>query len=328
MLLEIWVGLINKMSLNSSISSPFMWIAATSEDESITDDEKQVIRVKGLHGPCSVAVTKDRCMVVSEWRGHQVSVITPGGKIENRFGNRQPSEESLKYQRLYELCQRNAQQLQDQLYGSNVGELHEPTSVVVTEDNHILVADSQNRRLQLFTFTGTPVGAVVSSDELKLKYPYDMCIDKRGLIYVTDPFSNCINVLTPELSLSHKFGSETTSKFKAPLGITVDSENMLYVCDSDTSRVLKLSQFGRLLTEYSCDHLRHPVRVAVDSNGVVYVTYSYNPEIAMYTNDGQYIGRFGGDSKIVQSFKRPRGLTIDSEHIYICDSIHNELFIF
>ena len=284
--------------------------------------------LKSMRGPCSCAVNKDGLVVVSEWRGHSVSVLSSEGEIVQRFGNRKPSESSLTYSRIFYPSARPY----SYSFGSKPGELHEPTGVAITDDNHILVSDSQNHRIQLFSFSGVPVGvtpAPTSEDEF-INCPYGIAIDRHGLIYVSNPFKHSISVLTPELSYSYKFGSrgKTPGKFEHPLGVAFDSNNMLYVCDRDNSRIQKLSTHGVPVTTYKVDHLEYPVRVAVDSNGIVYAAYSYSCEIAMFSNDGEYIGRFGGDSEAVSSMKRPRGLTFALDNIYICDTIRDEVLIF
>ena len=282
-----------------------------------------------LRGPCSCAVGKDGMLVVCEWRGHSVSVVNAEGDIVTRFGNKEPTEESLQFRDLF-LSQK---QSSSQLFGSKAGQLHEPTGVAITADNHIAVCDSQNNRIQLFKFSGQPV-ALDSTQNPTIdparatQCPYDIAIDSNGKMYISNPFKHTISVLTADMTFSHEVAKKGRSNAFTPLGIAIDSENTLYVCDRDSSCVLKLSSFGDPITTYKVDHLTCPVRVAVDFNGTVYVTYSYSAEIAMFANEGQYIGRFGGNCENSRKLGRPRGIAVGSDKIYVCDTANNQVVIF
>ncbi len=307
----------------SYTSASHLISACGSEEDT---DSKSFKSFEQLRGPVSCSTTKDGRVVVCEWRGHSVSIIK-AGEIVTQFGNKdpnEPNEDSIKFRNVF----RSPKKSSSQLHGSNTGELHEPTGVAVTEDNHIAVCDSLNNRIQLFNDTGIPVAIAQPPSLLQ---PYDIAIDRNGLMYVSNPLKHAISVFTTEMSFSHEIQvtrGKSTHKYFTPLGLSIDSQNMLYVCDRDDSCIKKLSIFGDPITIYKADHLAHPVRVAVDYNGTVYATYSYSKEIAMFSNNGQYIGRFGGDSDCVKTMKRPRGITIESDNIYICDTINNNVVIF
>lgn len=309
-------------------------LISSSIDEESTDGEttepKPFPPITDLKGPCSCAMTKDSMVVVCEWRGHCVSVIDADGDPLVRFGNRFPSEDSLRQFR--GIFRSPSFKSSSQLFGSKDGELHEPTGVAVTSDDNIAVCDSQNNRVQLFKTSGVHLLSTQRTldDRDKLAHPYDIAINKRsGLMYVSHPFNQTISVLSPELAFSRNITLKGEwSRTFTPLGLAFDSNNILYVCDRDNSQVYKLSPEGEPITVYKTDHLIYPTRVAVDANGIVYVSYSYSSEIAMYSNDGAYIGRFGGGCPTVSQLRRPRGIMLARGNIYVCDTSNNEVVIF
>ena len=306
-------------------------ITCCNEPDGGGDVSSSVESFYHLRGPCSCAVNKEGTLVVCEWRGHSLAIVNPNGETVRRFGNKDPTEDVESLQQFRGIF-RSPKQSSSQLFGTKIGELHEPTGVAVTSDNHIAVCDSQNNRVQLFQFSGTPV-AVASKNTGGMDnftHPHDIVIDRNsGLMrYVSHPFKHRITVLTAEMTFSHEIAKRgQPGRTFTPLGVAVDSENKLYVCDRDNSAVQKLSRFGDPITTYKADHLNYPVRVAVDSNGIVYATYAYVSEIAMFSNEGQYIGRFGGDCETVQKLRRPRGIAVGAEKIYICDTANNQVVI-
>ena len=303
------------------------YISASRLISSSTEDGTTSLKsFAQLRGPNSCAVNKDGMLVVCEWRGHSVALVNSEGEIAARFGNKDPTEDSPQFRGIFQ----PQKQSSSQLFGSKVGELHEPTGVAITDDNHIAVCDSKNNRIQLFNSLGLPVAsAPISTSSGNATHPYDLAIDSKGLVYVSCPFNHTVSVLNTDMSFSHEIKRKgKAAKAFTPLGMAIDSSNVLYACDRDNSCVQKLSLFGDVITTYKVDHLINPVRVAVDSNDTLYVAYSYSAEIAMFTNEGQYIGRFGGDCESSKRLRRPRGITVDSEKIYICDTVNNEVVIF
>lgn len=285
-------------------------------------------RIKHLDGPFGISRMKNGNLVVAEWRGNSISLVNERGSVLMTFGRRQLSKESIICNRLSGVSTKNSER-----HGSSLGELHEPTSIIVTEYNQrLLVVDSMNHRLQAFSCGGDPIGAIGNNGMFNM--PYDVCTDSLNRIYVTDTFSHKVLVLTESYLLSNTFGGKgaTLGKFNCPLGIACDSEGMIYVCDRDNSRVQKMNCFGRPLLEMKQDHLLYPVKVAVDSSGIVYVTYNYLPEVAMFDGStGDYIGSFscqtssGTGDKLV----RPRGILVDDTgQVYVCDVSRNEIWIF
>ena len=289
------------------------------------DDAKPYKSIKGLDGPMSIAQMNNGHLAVTEWRGNSISMVTKEGFRLVTFGRRQLSRESIIYNRLSGVPTKNRER-----HGGNVGELHEPTGILVTKRNQILVADTNNHRLQLFSQSGTPITSVTGSD-VKFRLPYDMCADSCGRVYVSDSANHVIHCLTDDnFLLSHKIGvrGSAIGKFEFPLGLAMDKEGMLYVCDRDNSRVQKMTCYGHTVAEFKHEHYNYPVKVAVDGSNIVYVSYCYIPQVVMFDgNTMEFIGSFGSHGK--QELKRPRGVFVDKTgQVYVCDTSRNEILIF
>ena len=288
-------------------------------------------RITGLDGPFGITQMKNGNLTVAEWRGNSVSLLNRKGFRMMTFGRRQLTKESIIYNRLSGVALKNRDR-----HGDSIGELHEPTSVLVMEHNQrLVVVDSMNHRLQFFSFSGVSLGAIGDHDSsINFDCPYDICIDSLQRIYVTDSFNHQVKVFTDNCLLSHEFGGKGTAlgTFKHPLGIAIDKEEMLYICDRDNSRVQKMNCFGKPLMEFKQEHLLNPVKVAVDTSGIVYVTYAFLPDVAMFDGStGDYIGSFSSQSPngTGEKLLRPRGILVDEDgKVFVCDTSRNEIWIF
>lgn len=296
---------------------------------STTTRELQNQRIKDLDGPSAIDITKNGLLVVSEWRGNSVSLVTKESFIMNTFGRRRLTKMSIICNRLSGVPTRNSE-----LHGESFGELHEPTGIAVTKENKIIVVDSKNNRVQLFSISGKPLVTVGTEkdDDIQFNLPYDACLDQGGRIYISDSFNHQIQVLTPEFYLSHKFGQKGSSlgKFEYPLGMAIDKEGMIYVCDRDNNRVQKMTCYGRCVAEFKHDNLLYPIKVAVGTNNIVYVSYSFASEVAMFdSSSGECIGSLCSQTPGGEKLKRPRGIAVDETgKVFVCDTSRNEVWLF
>jgi DNA-binding beta-propeller fold protein YncE len=95
-------------------------------------------------------------------------------------------------------------------------------------------------------------------------------------------------------------GSEH-GQFNLPWGITVDSEDGVYVADWGNHRVQKFTADGGHIASFGevdglGGDLRHPSDVAVDSDGDVYVADWGNRRVQIYESNGDVIAALYGDA--------------------------------
>jgi uncharacterized protein (TIGR03663 family) len=134
--------------------------------------------------------------------------------------------------------------------GSGLGELDEPNGVLVhPDDGRIIVADTWNRRISIFSNTGQ----FVESFSVRGWYgdlntlPYLALDAERDLLYMTDSdagrvlvydmVGNCVGALGQSSTVA------SASGFNLLGGITVDDEGYIYVSDAGTGRILKFEPF-------------------------------------------------------------------------------------
>ena len=149
--------------------------------------------------------------------------------------------------------------------GSGNGEFNLPWGIDLDAQGDVYIADWRNDRIQKFTPDGDFLMAFGSSGsgEGEFNRPSDVAVDNDGVIYVTDwrndrlqvfdSDGNFVTMLTGNATVSqwdkamldanaamgekHAYGIERVKQFWGPVGVTVDDENRIFVCEHVYNRV-------------------------------------------------------------------------------------------
>jgi len=171
--------------------------------------------------------------------------------------------------------------------GSGDGEFLEPRGVAVDAAGRIFVADTGNRRVQLFGADGQWLSTLGTD----LQQPCDVAVDSRGTVYVVDAVADAV----VRLSTDGRVLSRFTPGFYRPRGVAVGPDDVLYVADTGHSRVLALSAAGEVLAEYvgaGAESFDQPTDVAVDAQSTIYVVDTYHLRVVRMGSGGEYEGEW------------------------------------
>jgi DNA-binding beta-propeller fold protein YncE len=130
-------------------------------------------------------------------------------------------------------------------FGAIREKMSEPVGLAVAPDGRIYVADTWNRRVQVFDASlAFEFGWEVDGwwGDSVVNKPY-LAVDGAGQIYATDPEGHRVLVFDREGQLLAAFGQIGTdnNSFNLPTGIAVDAESYVYVADADNHRVMKFA---------------------------------------------------------------------------------------
>ena len=287
------------------IGSPHRVAVNKSSDEKLGTP---IRTIDLLNNPCGIALNQSGEVVVTS---NCVSVFSPSGDKILSFGTK----------------------------GSGQGQFMNPYGVAVDGEGNILVADSDNHRIQKFTAEGQFLTAVGTkgSGPLQFNNVEDIAINtSKNKVYVVDKKSHRIQVLNSDLTFSNTFGKYGKNKgeFVYPWAIACDSTGNVYVADSANNRIQVFTSTGKFLRMFGSrgkgdGKLDYPIGIALDVQDKVYVSEGNNHRISVFTSKGQFVTSFGSKGGRPGEFDSLRGLAVDSNGVvYVCDLSNYRLQLF
>lgn len=253
-------------------------------------------------------------------------------------------------------------------WGGNSGAFSSALGIGVNTGGEVVVADTGNNRAQRFDTNGTfqqllitPAVTPAGFNGLK-----DVAMESTGKMYVADTNNNRIIKIKSDNTFDWAIGlptpvvsvdvgtptpvAPTGPYFDHPYGITVDSQNKIYVADSGHNRILKFDANGAVPTggaaawgEYGAADDRpipqfdNPQGMAIEETGTlgqyyIYVADTGNNRIQRFDQDGvkdptrDVWGVYGtGDGQ----FNQPRNISLDtSKRIYVSEVLNRRVQVF
>ena len=174
-----------------------------------------------LKSPHKIAVNSKGLIAVTDWDGHCILAFDKEGKYPRKFGSK----------------------------GKRAGQLNHPTGVTYLNDDHILVADVGNNRIQQFNVhTGNFVKAFgkYGTGEGELSDPEDVCMDCEGRVVIADWGNNRIQFFTEDGEPVFTFGDSGSEKLVRPTGC-IFHQNMFIVCDRGNNCLKIFDRSGKFL---------------------------------------------------------------------------------
>jgi sugar lactone lactonase YvrE len=214
----------------------------------------------------------------------------------------------------------------------------------VTKKTTIFLEGTQG--LSLFAGNDFGPGAVnAAGKSARFQDPYGIARDARGNLYVTDGGTS-IRKITPEGSVTTLAGTASASgsadgtgasaRFSAITDIAIDAAGNLYVTDSTSHTIRKITPTGIVTTlagtpgvkgrtngTGNAARFNRPSGITVDATGNLYVSDTDNMMIRKITSTGA-VTTFAQDDSTTSNDSRllagPRGIAIDSAgNLYVVD---------
>ncbi|MCW6509285.1 6-bladed beta-propeller [Lichenifustis flavocetrariae] len=120
-------------------------------------------------------------------------------------------------------------------------------------------------------------------------------------------------------------------------GITIDHQDRVFIVDRDAHQVLCFNLQGALLFALGERHrpswedpFNHPTKVAVASDGDIYVADGYgNARVHRFDRNGTLRSSFGSIGHGPGAFMTPHSILIDShDHVLVCDRENDRVQVF
>ena len=167
--------------------------------------------------------------------------------------------------------------------------------------------------------------------------PYGVAVNSRREIIVAGHNEDCISILGEQRTY---FGNDSFRKgyLRCPYGVTVDSDDNIYVVDDEKSRVLplandrvlKFDSSGTFVATASSLQLKNPIGICFNkTNKHLYVCDQLNHRVLVLTTDLAFVKAFGDKGNRDGQFECPLNSAFDSDNnLYVTDSGNNRVQVF
>ncbi|HST54342.1 MAG TPA: hypothetical protein VLJ42_00405 [Solirubrobacteraceae bacterium] len=197
--------------------------------------------------------------------------------------------------------------------GAGDGQFSAPTGGVAVRQStgDVYVVDIGNERVQRFDADGVYLGqfgtAGSGDGQFSLGSSAGVAINQTtGQVYVADSANNRVERFSAAGVYEAQFGTAGAGngELNSPAGVAVDATGRVLVADSANNRVERFSAAGVYQDQLGASapnpgsgdgELSFPVRVAVDSTGLIYVLDSGNSRIQRFTGAGAFDTVFASD---------------------------------
>lgn len=198
--------------------------------------------------------------------------------------------------------------------GPDPRQVDDPHGIAVSRSGDLWIADTGNRRLQVFGLLGLPLRAVIGPIRMIGEgqtrrpvpirpprhheagrrdwpdgtwEPWDVVMNARGTAYVSDRLNGLIHVFDRDFEWRAAWdGAGPTGPLHRPTRLATDTNGRLYVVQEDSETIVVLAPDGGFLEQVtSTEQLKgrfRPAAVAVDDRGVLYVHDSGRDRIHLF----------------------------------------------
>jgi DNA-binding beta-propeller fold protein YncE len=162
--------------------------------------------------------------------------------------------------------------------------------------------------------------------------PSGIVVDAAGIIFVADAQQG--RVFGYDLQGRNLYAIGKKGDLLYPAGLAVDKKrNRLYVADAHAHLVKVFDNMGMFLydvgTTSGPGELKHPVAVALDRTGSVYVLDGRRKRVVIYGVDGRYLRSFGLASDEPAAPLKPLGLAVDAEgRVLVTDEASSNVLVY
>ena len=219
--------------------------------------------------------------------------------------------------------------------GSDKGQFDRPTGIAVEANGNVLVADTNNARLEKFSSDGSYLSSmgIKGIGYGQLGAPNGIAIDRAGNVYVADASKHVVEKIAPDGTVISEWKGPSPG-FYGPRRIAIGADESVYVVDQGRTRIVKFSPDGQVLTSWGSKgngsgQFDDPTSVAVDSStNRVYVADPINRRIQVFEPDGKFLTQWS-----IPQWGRTHGfedLAIDSKRnrLYASSANMNAVLIF
>jgi len=213
-----------------------------------------------------------------------------------------------------------------------------PYGMGVDSKGRVYIADQKVRAIFIYNPETKAVELIKNGVQARLHLITGLTVDDGDTLYVSDSELKHVLVFDKE----RKIQASISQGMVVPAGVAIDNENrFLYVCDTGLDQILVYDadppyKFIRAIGTKSGKHdlngkgdFSYPTNVAVDGDGNIYVTDTFNDRVQVFDAEGNFIRTWGKAGDGPGYFARPKGIAVDSDgHVWVADAVQDRVQVF
>jgi len=213
-----------------------------------------------------------------------------------------------------------------------------PYGVAVDSKGRLYVADTKVGAIFIFNTENNDVELMKHGVDARFGEIFGLAMDDNDRLFVSDGALHHVLVFNAKHKVEASIGD---GDLKDPSGLALDLENrFLYVADTELDQVLvydadnykllrKIGTTGKNHTLTEPGDFAKPTNLAVDKDGNLFVSDTWNDRIEVFDADGEFIRTFGKNGDGPGDFARPKGIAVDCDgHVWVADAMLNRIQVF
>lgn len=255
--------------------------------------------------PRQITLTPFGTVLVGDFRNYRIQELSLDGNHLNSWGRR----------------------------GGEPGRFQDPTAAVLDSEHNLYVVDTWNHRIQRYdSASGEWNASWISADFFA---PRGIAIDKDNLVYITNTSRHSVLIVDRNGKSFAEWGTGQPGKdtFKDPVGIAVGPDGNIYIADTGNNRIKVMDRSGRTIRLIEVADWKYPsfveAYIAIDADGMLYVTSPNNHKIIVFTPVGELFSRFGVYGSGPEELNGPTGIAVTPDkQILISDTKNNRVVVY
>uniref|UniRef100_A0AAX7VVB2 RING-type E3 ubiquitin transferase n=1 Tax=Astatotilapia calliptera TaxID=8154 RepID=A0AAX7VVB2_ASTCA len=215
----------------------------------------------------------------------------------------------------------------------NKGEFTNLQGVAASSNGRILIADSNNQCVQIFSNEGEFKSrfGVRGRSPGQLQRPTGVAVHPSGDIIIADYDNKWVSIFSCEGKFKAKLGS---GRLMGPKGVSVDQNGHVIVVDNKACTVFIFQLTGKLITKFGSrgngdKQFAGPHFAAVNKNNEIIVTDFHNHSVKVFTLEGELVLKFGSNGEGNGQFNAPTGVAVDiNGNIIVADWGNSRIQVF
>ncbi|KAM6140422.1 LOW QUALITY PROTEIN: tripartite motif-containing protein 3 [Pterocles gutturalis] len=217
--------------------------------------------------------------------------------------------------------------------GREKGEFTNLQGISTSSSGRIVVADSNNQCVQVFSNEGQfrLRFGVRGRSPGQLQRPTGVTVDTNGDIIIADYDNRWVSIFSPEGKFKTKIGA---GRLLGPKGVAVDRNGHIIVVDNKACCVFIFQASGKLVARFGSrgtaeKQFAGPHFVAVNNKNEIVVTDFHNHSVKVYSADGEFLFKFGSHGEGNGQFNAPTGVAVDANgNIIVADWGNSRIQVF